>query len=287
MAKTKFGDVTSYTNFVLSNEVEDAYNSHLSLEQFVTVDNDLQGTAGMEKHINKYIPSGVAETVEEGTGNKKKIAVGLDENVYKIALSQAEFEYTDERDMTDPNSIVIGTNHLATALFNDVNSHIYAEFEKATLTSGETGVASSGIFDAFCDAAASIKIVDVNDTARNYLGIALPSLFAFVSKADLATIRKSLKDELKYVVEYATDGYVGSVAGINLYMKQDAKAKEIIVATKKAVTLFNKTGTEVETITKGNRSENYADKRMNLIVARKYYLAALTDATQVYKMTLA
>ena len=287
MAITKFGDVTSYTNFVLSNEVEDAYNSHLSLEQFVTVDNDLQGTAGMEKHINKYIPSGVAETVEEGTGNKKKIAVGLDENVYKIALSQAEFEYTDERDMTDPNSIVIGTNHLATALFNDVNSHIYAEFEKATLTSGETGVASSGIFDAFCDAAASIKIVDVNDTASNYLGIALPSLFAFVSKADLATIRKSLKDELKYVVEYATDGYVGSVAGINLYMKQDAKAKEIIVATKKAVTLFNKTGTEVETITKGNRSENYADKRKNLIVARKYYLAALTDATQVYKMTLA
>lgn len=287
MATTKFGDVTSYTNFVLSNEIEDAYNSHLSLEQFVTVDNDLQGTAGMEKHINKYIPSGVAETVEEGTGNKKKIAVGLDENVYKIALSQAEFEYTDERDMTDPNSIVIGTNHLATALFNDVNSHIYAEFEKATLTSGDTGVASSGIFDAFCDAAASIKIVDVNDTARNYLGIALPSLFAFVSKADLATIRKSLKDELKYVVEYATDGYVGSVAGINLYMKQDAKAKEIIVATKKAVTLFNKTGTEVETITKGNRSENYADKRMNLIVARKYYLAALTDATQVYKMTLA
>ena len=32
---------TTYSNFFLSNEVEDQYNSHLDLQQFCTVDNSL------------------------------------------------------------------------------------------------------------------------------------------------------------------------------------------------------------------------------------------------------
>ena len=45
---------TTYSNFFLSNEVEDQYNSHLDLQQFCTVDNSLTGTAGMTRKIHVY-----------------------------------------------------------------------------------------------------------------------------------------------------------------------------------------------------------------------------------------
>ena len=38
---------TLYDNFVLANEIEEQYNSHLDLARFCTVDNSLVGTPGM------------------------------------------------------------------------------------------------------------------------------------------------------------------------------------------------------------------------------------------------
>ena len=49
------------------------------------------------------------------------------------------------------------------------------------------------------------------------------------------------------------------------------------MATKEAVTLFNKKGTEVEQERDGNTREN-------TIFSRKYYLAALTDETKDVKI---
>ena len=34
---------TTYDNFYLSNEIEDQYQSHLNLQQFCTIDNNLTG----------------------------------------------------------------------------------------------------------------------------------------------------------------------------------------------------------------------------------------------------
>ena len=45
---------TCYDNFFLSNEIEDQYQSHLDLQQFCTVDNNLTGVAGMVRKIHKY-----------------------------------------------------------------------------------------------------------------------------------------------------------------------------------------------------------------------------------------
>jgi hypothetical protein len=103
----------------------------------------------------------------------------------------------------------------------------------------------------------------------------------------MGAVRKALKDDLKYVEAFARDGYVGSVAGIHLYTKADATPGTIIIGTKDAVTLFIKKGTEVEQITKGVRSEEAANTRLNSIFSRKYYLAALTDATKAVKMVKA
>ena len=102
-------------------------------------------------------------------------------------------------------------------------------------------------------------------------------MFGFVHPNDMAAIRKSLKDDLKYVEAFAKNGYVGTVAGINLYTKADATVGTIIIGTKDAVTLFVKTGVETEQEREGNT-------RQNSIFSRKYYLAALTDATKAVKM---
>ncbi len=53
----------------------------------------------------------------------------------------------------------------------------------------------------------------------------------------------------------------------------------IIVATRQAVTIFNKKGVEIE-------QERDPDIRQNTIYSRKYYLAALTDETKAVKITV-
>ena len=73
-----------------------------------------------------------------------------------------------------------------------------------------------------------------------------------------------------------------TVAGVNLYTKKDAVAGTIVGGTREAVTLFNKKGTEVE---QPPRDANDANIRKNTIISRKYYLAALTDATKAFKIT--
>ena len=257
-----------YDNFFLSNEVEDQYNSHLNLQSFCTVDNSLVGEAGMKRKINVYSATDGTEVLAMGEGNTKSIEVSYTEKEYEILLAQNRFDYYDEQAMTDPMLVPVGMKHAGTDMFNHVNADIFAEFQKATLTVP----ASAPNFDAFVDAMAKL-----NTEAE-------PDTFAFVHPEDMAKIRKALKDDLKYVSEFSKTGYVGTVGcGTNLYLKKDATPGEIIVATKDAVTLFNKKGVEIE---QPPRSAEDANIRKNTVISRKYYLAALTDATKVVKITL-
>lgn len=254
-----------YENFVLANEIEDQYNSHLDLIQFCTVDSSLVGVPGMTKKINVYRATNGTEKLGMGEGNTKDIEVTYGEEEYTILLAQNRFKYYDEQEMTDPLVVTTGTHHMATDMFNTVNADVFAEFNKATLTVS----AAAPDFGAFVDAAALMNV-------ENLDGI---SLFAFVHPKDMAKVRKALKDDLKYVEAYARQGYVGTVAGISLYVKKDAVEGTIVGGTREAVTLFNKRGTEVE-------QDREKDIRENTIWSRKYYLAALTDATKAFKITL-
>lgn len=256
-----------YDNFYLSNEIEDQYNSHLNLQQFCTVDNSLVGTAGMTRKINVYKATDGTEKVQMGKGNTKSIEVTYTPEEYKIQLAQNRFEYFDEQEMTDPMLVPVGVRHMGTDMFNTVNADIFAEFGKATQV---VPVANFG-FDGFADAQSVLNL-------ENLEGV---NIFAFVSAANVADIRKSLKETLQYVEKFAVSGYVGTVAGVNIYTKKDAKKDEIIMATREAVTLFNKKGVEVE---QPKRSAEDANIRKNTILSRKYYLAALTDATKAVKM---
>lgn len=256
---------TIYENYVLANEIEDQFNSHLDLARFCTIDSSLVGVAGMKKIINRYSATDGTEKLAMGKGNTKSIETSFTPVEYEILLAQNRFQYFDEEAMTDPIAIETGIRHMGTDMFNTANADIFAEFNKATLTVA----AATPNFEAFVDMAAKLDV-------ENLEGL---ELFAFVNNADMAAIRKALKDELKYVEAFARQGYVGTVAGWNLYTKKDAVAGTIVGGTKQAVTLFAKKGTEVEQERDGNI-------RQNTIYSRKYYLAALTDATKAVKLTI-
>lgn len=256
---------TVYENFYLSNEIEDQYNSHLDLLQFCTVDNTLTGVAGMKRKINVYRATDGTEKLGLGEGNSKSITVAFSAEEYEILLAQNRFDYLDEEAMTDPMVVPTGTKHMATDMFNTVNADVFAEFNKATLSVE----ASAPDFGAFVDAQAKLNL-------ENLEGV---TVFGFVAPEDMAKVRKALKDDLKYVEAFAKQGYVGTVAGVNLYTKKDAVAGTIVIATKDAVTLFNKKGTEVE-------QERDSNIRKNSVFSRKYYLVAMTDETKAVKITL-
>jgi hypothetical protein len=258
-----------YDNFFLSNEVEDQFNSHLDLQQFCTVDNSLVGTAGMIRKINVYKATNGTEKLGMGDGNTKSIEVSYTPEEYKILMAQNKFEYYDEQEMTDPMLVPVGTRHMGTDLFNTVNGDIYGEFKKATMVV----LAEKFNFAAFVDAVASLNIESTDNQPEKVA----PQTFAFINGTDTAELRKNLAEDLKYVEAYARSGYVGTVAGVNIYTKKDATKGTVVVATRQAVTIFNKKGVEIE-------QERDADHRKNDIYSRKYYLAALTDATKAVKV---
>lgn len=257
---------TIYENFYLSNEVEDAYNSHLDLVRFVTVDNSLVGTAGMKRVINRYsaTKTQVTEKLEMGVGNSKSIDVTMTPKEYKIALAQNKFAYYDEQEMQDPMLVLVGMQKAGADLFNTVNKDIYEEFVKTT----QSVTVTKFDFDAFADASAELNLENLEGVEK----------FAFACPLDVAEIRKNLKETLQYIQAFATQGYVGTVAGIHIYTKKDATEGTIIMGTKEAVTLFNKKGIETE-------QKRDADKRVNEIFNRKYYIVALTDETKAVKIT--
>ena len=168
-----------YDNFYLSNEIEDQFNSHLDLQQFCTVDSTLTGEPGMLRKINVYKATDGTEKLAMGVGNSKAIEVGFTAKEYRILLAQNRFKYYDEEAMTDPMLVPVGTRHMGTDMFNTVNTDVFAEFNKATLTVSATTLN----FNAFVDAAAKLNL-------ENLEGV---TIFGFVCPADMAAVRKNLK----------------------------------------------------------------------------------------------
>lgn len=252
-----------YPNHVLANEVEDQYNSRLDLMTFCTIDNSLVGTPGMTKKVNVYSATNGTEKLAMGEGNTKSIEASYTTREYTILLAQNRFAYYDEEQMTDPLCVQTGMRHAGVDLYNTVQDDIFAEFNKATQTIDATAFN----FDSFVDAVAALNVEKLE-------GI---EVFAFVANEDMASLRKALKDDLKYVESFVRSGYIGTVAGVNLYIKKDAVAGTICGGTREAVTLFNKKGIEVE-------QERDANIRHNEIYTRKFYLPALTDDTKAFKI---
>lgn len=261
---------TLYDNFVLANEIEDLFNSKLDLAQFVTVDNTLEGVAGDTIKVHRYTATDGAEVLGLGDGNTKNIEVSYTPEEYKIMLLQNRLPVYDEEVMKDPMVLETGLQKMTADLFNATNKSIYEEY----LKTGTTSTASTINFDAFVDAVAKLNLPEDEDARL------ATETFALVHPADVASLRKALKDTLQYVEAYARTGYIGTVAGVNVYQKKDATQGEVVIATKKAVKLFVKKGTEVE------QERTDANTRLTTIYSRKYFVPALVDESQVVVITI-
>lgn len=254
----------AFPNHVIEKTIEDQYNSHLNLMQFCSLDNSLVGVAGDTKKIRVYSATDATEKLAMGEGNSKNIEVKYAEKEYTILLAQNRFPYYDEELMRDPMVVDTGVIHMTTDMFNHTQADIFAEFNKATQSVTLSG---NDYFGAFVDAVAMLPGEDQEER----------EVFAFVHPNDKAAIRKALKDDLKYVEAFVRSGYIGTVAGVNLYVKKDAEEGTICGGTKKAVTYFNKKGVEVE-------QERDANTRLNEIYSRKYFVVAMTDERECFKI---
>lgn len=264
-----------YNNFVLENMIEELVASRLDLQPFATIDNSLEGVAGMEKHINRYTATDGTQKLAIGEGNTATIVATHVPEVYRILLAQNRAEYYDEELMSDPVAIETLVQKQAAGLFDQMNADIYAEWAKTGIT--EQAADAAGIFGAFVNAQAWINNESLTPGEET---------FAIINPFDLATVRAALGSNLQYVEQFARQGYVGTVAGTNVYVKRNATRGKIYMATREAVRLFVKTGTEAEVVDATRRDASDANVRLNTMFARKYYLAALVDETKAVEISI-
>ena len=254
---------TLYENFVLENKIEDILATAVDLQSYMTVDNSLTLEPGMKKIVHTYTASGDVEDLAMGKGNSEDITVSFTSAEYEVGVTQGRFQYYDEQEMQDPMVVDTGLDGIAKKMVNDFTTKAVAEYNKATLEAPATAWS----FDAVVDAIAKMNLEDES------------GLFLLISPADKAAFRKALKDDLSYSEAYVRTGYIGTVAGVPVIVSKAIAAGTGFLATKDAVTLFVKKGSEIE-------QERDANVRNNLVFARKVAVVALTDATKVVKITV-
>ena len=285
-----YGDVEGFTNAYIANEVQDARNSALDHQIFTTVDTTLAANVGDIFHIDRIILAGAAQDVAEGYGNTDDISTDTDQIDYEVKTAQARFVYTDERMRRTPNEVAAGIGHLGTTIYNKINSEIVAQLAEGTQTLSVDALD----FDAVVDAQNLLDLdtfAELGDDEGNNGGeTKAVQTMMLVGKDLRAAIRKACKDELQYVEAYVRTGYVGTLAGTNVYysklMDADDYAGTAFLFTQKAVTTFIKENVDIEQIGKGNRSAEEANLRTNAAFARQVYVVALTDDTKVAVITV-
>ena len=289
-----------YSNEFLTNEIEDQFKSHIDHARFCTIDDSLEDEPGMTRRIRRYyakvtplaggasVKGGAAtEKLNLKQANTKVIEMDYGDNPYTVLTAQNTGEWYDEEALKDPEVPIVIAHYAGTDMFNQMNDDVIAEFANTTQS---VSVSGNAWFDAFVDAQALLPSSDESEDQSE--------TFALVNKFMVAKLRKALKDDLKYIQDYVRRGYIGTVAGTNIYVDplapytpadqstSTAEAGTIYLATKKAVTLFYKKQLETEFFSFGNRSSEDAGKRKNTIISRRYYIAALTDERYAVKITL-
>ena len=254
---------TVYENVILSNKINDILTTQVNLNNYMTIDTSLAEGAGMKKVINTYTSTGSVEELGMGEGNKGEIEVSFVPAEYEVKTYQGKFAFYDEQEMQDPMVVDTGLKHNADSMVNEFTAKAIAEMEKATLSVPATAWG----FDTVVDAIAKLNLESEE------------GLFLLVSPADVAALRKALKDDLKYSEGFVRAGYIGTVCGVPVISTKAVAAGKGYLATKEAVTCFIKKDTETE-------YDRDADTRHNKYWVRKFAIVALTDATKICKIVI-
>lgn len=259
---------TPYENKVIAVEVENMMDTQLEHSQFITVDYTLVETEGMTKTIRRYKAKGNVRDCNQGEGNEDKddVVVDFDEWDYKVKCTQGRMQYYDEQAMKDSKVVDVGIQKMVANMVNDLTRKAHREWKKATLIMEYPTTGPN--FDTFADAL-SLMTTPKNDAEGGEV-----NTFALINAAQKAQLRKNLKDDLVYIKDFIATGYIGTVSGVNVYTSEAVPAGEMLIARKKAVTVFVKKGVETE-------QERDANIRLNKVFNRRYNVVALTDENEV------
>jgi hypothetical protein len=285
-----FGGVEGFSNQFIETQVKNTRNSALDYQNLVTVNTTLEANPGDVYHVDRIIPAGEAEIVAEGAGNKNKITTSTEQSDYTVATAQAWFQYTDERLRRTPDSVAAGIANLGVTLTNKMNLDIVGELAKSTTKQTSKSLDFDSIVDAQnlldLDTFTEVGVAEGQSTEQ----VVADGTILLVGKVLRAAIRKACKDELKYVESFVRQGYIGTIAGTNVFYSKlmDATTynSQAFLFNKQAVTVFMKSTPEIEAYQKGNRAASDANTRTNNVFARQTYVTALTDATKAAVITI-
>lgn len=257
-SKYDSANIKVFDNEVLETKLENQLITALDMNQFITMDYSMTEEPGMVKRIRTYKGTGAVEDLAMGAGNTAVIGSEWEDAPYEVKVTQGKVPFYDEQQMADPIAIDKAIQHLSETMVNDVTTKVVAELEKGS------GTIATLDFDGVVDAIAAFPDESNND------------MYLLMAKDAYASLQKACKDQLSYVEAYVRRGYVGTLAGVPIYVSKAVADGKAYLACKSAITCFMKKGVETE-------QERDADHRKTTIYGRNVKVIAITDATKVAK----
>lgn len=259
-------NIKTFDNEVLVQKFKQNLTTALDMNQFTTINYELAQNPGMTYKVRTYKGTGSAQDVAMGEGNTQFIGNEFSEQDYEVKVTQATAKYYDEQYMNDPMAVDAAIKHLSDSFTNDLTAKIIAELGKTTQTVADFTPTFESVIDA-------LAIFPDDESIKS------EGKFLLMNKADSKELIKNCKDSLQYVTDYVRSGYLGTIAGVNIYSSNAVTKGTAYLATKDAVTTFVKKGVSLNT-------DYDIQKRENILVGNVVRVIALTDATKAVKLTV-
>lgn len=253
-----------YANYILENKMTDLVNTSIDVNALFTVDNSLEGEAGLKKVINKYTYTGEVEKLAKGAKNTKKGAVTFTPSEYEIERYQQTFEYNDMDIMADPYMLDVATKGASEVMANHIRSQYFAELAKIS----NTHEVAEFNYDAVVDALLKIGREVESDT------------FIVMGLDGKAAIRKDADYKASRQGEILYTGQFGNISGVPCVCSKLVPANTVYVTTKDQVKLFVKKSGSVE-------QDRDIESKNNTVVYDRHGVMALVDETKSCKIVIA
>ena len=252
---------TLYANEVLERKMTDLVNTTVDVNALFTVDNSLEGEAGLKKVINKYTYTGEVEKLAKGAKNSNKGTVTFVPAEYEIERYQQTFEYNDMDVMQDPYILDVATKGASDVMANHIRSQYFAELAKIS----KEHTVSAFNYDAVVDALAVIGREVESDT---FIVMGLDGKAAIRKDADYKSSRQG---EILYT------GQFGDISGVPCVSSKLVPAGTAYITSKDQVKLFVKKSGSVE-------QDRDIESKDNVVVYDRHGLMALVDETKSIKI---
>ena len=254
--------ITTYENFVLENKMTDLVNTKLDVNALFTIDNSLEGEAGLKKVVNKYTYTGKVEKLAKGAKNTTKGGVSLVPTEYVVERYQQTFGYNDMDIMQDPYVLDVMTTGASELMANEIRDEYFAELAKISNTFQYT----TFNYDAVVDALAQIgKEVETD-------------MFIIMGLDTKAAIRKDADYKASRQGEILYTGQFGEISGVPCLFSKLVPAGTVYITAKDQVKFLVKKAGTVE-------QDRDIETKDNTVVYERHGLMALVDETKSIKMT--